>query len=105
LTTDGANSGTKSIREPKRGDQAAATRLLGERSFNRLARLAEARLGTTARGPVDGEDVAVSVFEDFFRGTAAGRFPHLEDHGIEQPNAPPGVFFESMVPVPAARDP
>ena len=57
-----------------------ATRLLAclwERYFTRLARLAQVRLRAVARGPADGEDVALSVFDSFFQGVAAGRFPEL----------------------------
>ncbi len=51
---------------------------LWDRYFTELARLAQGRLRSLARGPSDGEDVALSVFESFFRGAAAGRFEHLD---------------------------
>jgi DNA-directed RNA polymerase specialized sigma24 family protein len=62
------------LRTPNRDD---ASRLLWERYFSRLAGIAQARLRAAASGPADGEDVAVSVFDSFFRGVAEGRFPEL----------------------------
>ena len=62
-----------------RGDGAtAASHALWTRYFERLARLARARLGTTPRGPADEEDVALSVLDSFFRRAAAGRYPDLK---------------------------
>jgi DNA-directed RNA polymerase specialized sigma24 family protein len=63
----------------KAGDDGEATRRLWERYFAQLARLAYARLRAAPRGPTDGEDVALSAFDSFFRGAAAGRFVRLED--------------------------
>jgi DNA-directed RNA polymerase specialized sigma24 family protein len=75
----GENSVTQWVSDLKAGDRGEATRRLWERYFQRLARLAQARLRTTGRGPADGEDVALSVFDSFFRAAAAGRFPGLGD--------------------------
>jgi len=62
------------------GDAAsAASRALWERYFERLARLARARLGTAPRGPSDEEDIALSLLDSFFRGAAAGRYPDLKN--------------------------
>ncbi len=55
-----------------------ASRLLGDRSFARIARLAQGRLRAASRGPDDGEDVALSVLDSFFRGAVAGRFDRLD---------------------------
>jgi DNA-directed RNA polymerase specialized sigma24 family protein len=79
MTADGENSVTQWVSDLKAGDRSEATRRLWERYFQRLARLAQARLRTTGRGPADGEDVALSVFDSFFRAAAAGRFPELGD--------------------------
>jgi DNA-directed RNA polymerase specialized sigma24 family protein len=76
---DGENSVTHWIGDLKAGDRGEATRRLWERYFERLARLAQARLRTPGHGPADGEDVALSVFDSFFRAAAAGRFPDLGD--------------------------
>jgi ECF sigma factor len=59
-------------RKPRRGVSPPL-----ERCFTRLARLAHVRLRAVARGPADGENVALSVFDSFFKGVAAGRFPNL----------------------------
>lgn len=40
---------------------------LWDRYFTKIARLAQGRLRIAAGGPTDGEDVALSVFESFFR--------------------------------------
>lgn len=62
----------------KDGDQAAAQRLW-ERYFSRLVRLARTQLhGGTSRVS-DEEDVAISVFDKFFRASEEGRFPDLAD--------------------------
>ena len=62
----------------KGGDAAAAQRLW-ERYFDRLVRLARAKLGAMPRGAADEEDVALSAFHSFCRGAARGRFPRLDD--------------------------
>jgi DNA-directed RNA polymerase specialized sigma24 family protein len=58
---------------------AVASHALWERYFERLARLARARLGSAPRGPSDEEDIALSVLDSFFRGAAAGRYPDLKN--------------------------
>jgi DNA-directed RNA polymerase specialized sigma24 family protein len=77
MTDDAKNSVTQWIQDLKTGNRDEASRRLWERYFTRLAALARARLSPCARGPSDGEDVALSVFDSFFRGVAAGRFPDL----------------------------
>jgi DNA-directed RNA polymerase specialized sigma24 family protein len=77
MTDEGANSVTKWLADLRTGDRDEASRRLWERYFARLARLARARLCTSACGPADGEDVALSVFDSLFQGLAAGRFPEL----------------------------
>lgn len=57
----------------------AAAAAVWERYFDRLAGLARGRLSARTRRVADGEDVALSAFDSFFRGVAAGRFPRLED--------------------------
>jgi RNA polymerase sigma factor (sigma-70 family) len=59
----------------------AAVQPLWERYFEQLVRLARARLRAAPRGPADEEDVALSAFDSFCRGAAAGRFPRLDDRG------------------------
>jgi DNA-directed RNA polymerase specialized sigma24 family protein len=73
----GDESVTQWIGDLKAGDRGEATRLLWERYFSRLARLAQARLRAGGGGPADGEDVALSVLDTFIRGAAAGRYPGL----------------------------
>jgi DNA-directed RNA polymerase specialized sigma24 family protein len=77
MTADGENSVTQWIGDLRTGNHEEASRLLWERYFTRLARLAQVRLRVSARGPADGEDVALSVFDSFFQGVAAGRFPDV----------------------------
>jgi len=62
----------------KGGDAAAAQRLW-ERYFDKLVRLARAKLGAMPRGAADEEDVALSAFHSFCQGAARGRFPRLDD--------------------------
>ena len=47
--------------------------------FDRLVRLAQARLRGAARSVADEEDVVVSVFDSFFRRAELGQFPQLHD--------------------------
>ncbi len=77
----GENEGsvTQWVNDVKAGDRDEAARRLWERYFESLVRLAQARLRPVARGPADGEDVALSVFDSLFRGLAEGRFPRLSD--------------------------
>jgi DNA-directed RNA polymerase specialized sigma24 family protein len=77
MTPDGGNSVTQWVNDLKAGDRGEAARLLWQRYFERLAQIAQGRLQRAARGPADGEDVALSVLDSFFRGVAAGRFPDL----------------------------
>jgi DNA-directed RNA polymerase specialized sigma24 family protein len=79
MVPDGENSVTQWVNELKAGDRGEAARLLWQRYFERLARLAQARLRAVARGPTDGEDVALSAFDSFFQGVADGRFPDLDN--------------------------
>lgn len=62
----------------KAGD-AAAAKPLWDRYFERLVGLARARLRSRPRAAADEEDVALSAFDSFCRGAAAGRFPRLDD--------------------------
>ena len=62
----------------KGGDPAAA-QALWERYFQRLVGLARKRLRGARRREADEEDVALSAFDSFCRGAAAGRFPQLGD--------------------------
>ena len=77
MADGGDNSVTQWVSDLKAGERAQAPRLLWERYFQRLVRLAQVRLRTGGGGPSDGEDVALSVLDTFVRGAAAGRFPWL----------------------------
>jgi DNA-directed RNA polymerase specialized sigma24 family protein len=77
MTADGENSVTQWIRDLSTGNRDEASRLLWERYFIRLARVAQVHLRAVVHSPADGEDVALSVFDTFFRGVAAGSFPDL----------------------------
>ncbi len=56
----------------------AAVQALWERYFPRLVELAGQKLGPKPR-VADGEDVALSALDSFFRGLQRGRFPDLQD--------------------------
>jgi DNA-directed RNA polymerase specialized sigma24 family protein len=62
----------------KGGDPAAAQNLW-ERYFQRLVNLANKKLQGLPRKAVDEEDVALSVFDTFFRRAQGGQFPQLSD--------------------------
>jgi DNA-directed RNA polymerase specialized sigma24 family protein len=61
------------------GATDSAAQKLWERYFERLVHLARDRLRAGPRGPADAEDAALSAFDSFCRGAAAGRFPRLDD--------------------------
>jgi DNA-directed RNA polymerase specialized sigma24 family protein len=77
MATDDEHSVTKWIGDLKAGNRDEASRLLWDRYFARLVRIAQTRLRTRGVGNADGEDVALSVFDTIIRGAVAGRFPGL----------------------------
>jgi DNA-directed RNA polymerase specialized sigma24 family protein len=64
------------IGQLKRGDPAAAQKLW-EGYFHRLVGLARAKLRGASRRAADEEDVALSAFDSFCRGTGRGQFLRL----------------------------
>jgi len=76
---DDAKSVTGWIRDLTTENRSEAFSRLWERYFRVLAQVAQSRLRAATRAPADGEDVALSAFESFFRGAAAGRFPDLKN--------------------------
>lgn len=77
-TTSSCDSVTQWIEQLKAGDRQAA-QPLWERYYRRLVQLARARLRGARRRAEDESDVALSAFDSFCRGAAAGRFPLLAD--------------------------
>jgi len=77
MTKEDERSITQWIRDLTTDSRDEAFRHLWERYFPRLVRLAESRLRGTTGGSADGEDIALSAFNSFFRGANAGRFPDL----------------------------
>jgi DNA-directed RNA polymerase specialized sigma24 family protein len=75
--SDEQRSVTGWIGQLKMGDNSEAARLVWDRYFHQLARLAQSWLRTAAGGVVDGEDVALSAIDSFCRGVGEGRFPSL----------------------------
>lgn len=73
-----AESVTRWIDALKRGDDAAAT-ALWQRYFDRLVRLAQAKLRPAPRRVADEEDVALSAFRVLCDGAARGLFTDLTD--------------------------
>jgi hypothetical protein len=78
LRTDDTDSVTGWIRGLGTSKHKDASKLFWDRYFAKIARLARGRLQGASRGPADGKDVALSVFDSFFRGAAAGRFDRLD---------------------------
>jgi DNA-directed RNA polymerase specialized sigma24 family protein len=73
-----SGSVTHWIHELQAGNQQAAQKLW-EVYFQRLVKLARARLRKRRWGVADEEDVALSAFDSFCRGAEQGRFPQLTD--------------------------
>jgi len=71
---------TRWIGDLKAGD-VAAVQPLWEQYFERLVRLARARLRRTPHtgAEADEEDIALSAFDSFCLGASRGRFPLLKD--------------------------
>lgn len=78
MRTDDSESVTGWIRGLGTSRHEQASRRLWDRYFAEIATLARSRLRSVAEGPSDGEDVALSAFDSFFRGAAAGRFDRLD---------------------------
>ena len=79
MPTDDRGSVTVQIEDLKAGDPDAA-RYLWDRYFPRLLSLARARHRASRCGPeADGEDAALSAFNNLCDGAARGSFPRLED--------------------------
>src|SRR4051794_7021098 len=62
---------------PLRAGDPDAARRLWEAYFRRVVGLARARLRAASRGDADEEDVALSVFDSFFRRAGRGQFPRI----------------------------
>ena len=81
MLPEGEGAVSRWIGDFKDGDQAAA-QPLWERYFDRLVRLAGARLRSAQprlSADADGEDAALSAFDSFCAGAVRGRFPQLAD--------------------------
>ncbi len=66
------------VEKAKVGDDEGV-RVIWDRFFPQVVRLAGQRLAGQRRQMADEEDVAISVMESFFRAARAGRFPELRD--------------------------
>ena len=67
--------------ERARAGNAEAQQELWDRFFPQLLRLAKSRLQRAPQRLGDEEDVALSVFQSFFRGIQENRFPSLRGEG------------------------
>jgi DNA-directed RNA polymerase specialized sigma24 family protein len=78
MTGDEPGSVTRYLGGLKAGE-AEAARILWERYFADLVRLARARLRDASRAAADEEDAALSAFDSLCRGAELGHFPRLDD--------------------------
>jgi len=78
MPTEGPGSVTRCLFDLQAGTQEAAG-FLWERYFEKLVRLARARLRSSRHrsAEADEEDVVLSAFESFCEGTTQGKFPDL----------------------------
>ena len=78
MQPDGQGSVTRCLLDLQAGNQVAA-RFLWDRYFERLVRLARARIRSSPRrsAEADEEDVALERLDSFCAGTADGRFSDL----------------------------
>jgi DNA-directed RNA polymerase specialized sigma24 family protein len=79
MATDTEGSVTRLIDDLAGDEVDTAAAKLWQCYFDRLVRLAHARLKAAPRGAADEEDVALSAFNSFCRGAVQGRFPRLGD--------------------------
>ena len=79
MATDTEGSVTRLIDDLAGAEVDTAAAKLWQCYFDRLVRLAHARLKAAPRGAADEEDVALSAFNSFCRGAVQGRFPRLGD--------------------------
>ena len=79
MATDSEGSVTQLIGALLGNETDFAAEQLWERYFERLVRLAQARLRAAPRGAKDEEDVALSAFDSFCRGAVGRKFPRLDD--------------------------
>jgi DNA-directed RNA polymerase specialized sigma24 family protein len=70
---------TEWVERVKSGDRGEAVARLWEAYFERLVVLARRHLAAHLRAANGEEDVALSAFDSFVRGAAAGKFPRLDD--------------------------
>src|SRR5262249_1639184 len=73
-----SGSVTAWIGKLRAGDRSAAEPLL-RCYFERLVKLARAKLRRLPTAMADEEDVALGALDSFCRGAGQGRFPHLSD--------------------------
>src|SRR4051812_31505360 len=78
MPSDPAKSVTLLIEQLASGGSDEAARRLWGRYFERLVRVAGARLRGAPRAAADEEGVALSAFRSLCRGVAEGRFPKLD---------------------------
>src|SRR5262245_31881438 len=76
MGTESEGSITRYLADLRTGDDTAA-RLLWERYFDGLVRLARQRLRAAPQGAADEEDVALSAFHSLCAGAARGHFERL----------------------------
>jgi DNA-directed RNA polymerase specialized sigma24 family protein len=76
--TPKSESDARALRGLKKGDAEAIERLWAD-YFQRLVALARKVLPKDSRRAADEEDVALSAFQSFCKGAAAGQFPKLDD--------------------------
>ena len=69
---------TEWIRELRGADDVAAHKIWNH-YWTQLRTAARRKLRPDSRRLYDEEDAALSAFNSFFKGLAAGRFPHLDD--------------------------
>lgn len=69
---------TRHIPALREGDNDAFA-AVWEAFFERLVRLAQRKLSALRTRAVDGEDIAISAMNSFYRGLKAGRFDKLDD--------------------------
>jgi DNA-directed RNA polymerase specialized sigma24 family protein len=79
MATDSEGSVTRLIGALLGAETDLAAEQLWRRYFERLVRLAQARLKAAPRGAADEEDIALSAFDSFCRGAVRGQFPRLDD--------------------------
>ena len=72
---------TKWLEDLRSGNASEAQKAIWDEFYRRVAGLARTKLGDFPKRVIDEEDIAISVFDSFFKRHNEGQFPELDNRG------------------------